>query len=378
MADNSLSTKNSPWKLVTIQTKKETELKKLTRIAAAAGAAFLGLGLSANAALALPAPADPTIDNIGGIEAPSSPGGIPANGYGPDYHTAMVGLGQAALHPGMTPLGANDFNCLPAPGTEPVVLIPGTSNDAFGAWSYMSPRLKQAGYCVFTLNYNPATSKNSKGETIINDSKAFSGDIKQSAAFMAGFVDRVLAATGATTGDLVGHSQGGGALPRAYIKWYGGDQKVDQLIGLTPNNHGTTLGGMLNLVNWLRQEIPTLDDKVFHSSNQTGLMQQLVGSEFFNQLNDGIEVYPNIDYTVITTKLDTVVTPYTSEFLEGSNVNNVVLQDVCPADTHRHQNMTYSDVALQLVLQELQEDRLSWQIPVQCQRSQPYLKASDL
>ena len=108
MADNSLSTKNSPWKLVTIQTKKETELKKLTRIAAAAGAAFLGLGLSANAALALPAPADPTIDNIGGIEAPSSPGGIPANGYGPDYHTAMVGLSQAALHPGMTPLGAND------------------------------------------------------------------------------------------------------------------------------------------------------------------------------------------------------------------------------------------------------------------------------
>ena len=353
-------------------------MKNLTRITAAVGAACLGLALSTSTALAAPTSEEPNLGNIGGIESPSSHGGIPANGYGPDYHTAMVGLNQAMLHPGLTPLGANDFNCKPAEGTQPVILIPGTSNDAFGAWSYMSPRLKQAGYCVFTFNFNPSISKNAKGETIINDSKAFSGDIKQSAAFMAGFVDRVLAATGATKVDLVGHSQGGGALPRAYIKWFGGDQKVDQLIGLTPNNHGTTLGGMLNLVNWLRQEIPTLDGKVFLSTNQTGLMQQLVGSKFFNQLNDGIEVYPNIDYTVITTKLDTVVTPYTSEFLEGSNVNNVVIQDVCPADAHRHQNMTYSDVALQLVLQELQEDRLSWQMPVQCYRHQPYLKASDL
>lgn len=287
-------------------------------------------------------------------------------------------MSQAAIHPGLNPLGANDFNCKPAPGTEPVILIPGTSNDAFGAWSYMSPRLKQAGYCVFTLNYNPSISKNLKGETVVNEAAAFSGNIKQSAAFLAGFVDRVLAATGAEKVDLVGHSQGGGALPRAYLKWFGGDQKVDQLIGLTPNNHGTTLGGLDRMVNWLRQEIPSLDKDLFEDMNLTGLKQQLVGSEFFTELNEGLEVYPNIDYTVITTKLDTVVTPYTSEFLQGDNVTNIVLQDVCPAEAHIHQNMPYSDVALQLVLKQLQEDRLSWQEPVQCYRFQPYLKASDL
>ena len=39
--------------------------------------------------------------------------------------------------------------------------------------------------------------------------------------------------------DLVGHSQGG-MMPRYYVKNLGGAAKVDDLIGLSPSNHGTT------------------------------------------------------------------------------------------------------------------------------------------
>lgn len=352
-------------------------MKKLARLAAIASAAFLGLSMS-TAAVAAPVATEPTIDNPGGLEALTSPGGIPANGYGPDYHTAIVALTQSQLHPGMNPLGANDFTCVPKDGTNPVVLIPGTSEDAFAAWAYFSPRLVQAGYCVYTFNYNPSTSKDINGNLVVNDAASFSGDIKQTAAFMAGFVNRVLAATGAQKVDLIGHSQGGGALPRAYIKWYGGDKKVDKLIGLVPNNHGTTMSGLNNLVDKVIQKWPRIKTDVLDATNQQGLLEQLVNSEFMNSLNEGAMTYPGIKYTVISTKLDTVVTPYTNAFIEEPGVTNMTLQDVCPADAHLHQNMTYSDVALQLSVNALNADNLSWQMPVRCLRYQPYLKASDL
>ena len=37
---------------------------------------------------------------------------------------------------------------------------------------------------------------------------------------------------------MVGHSQGG-MMPRYYIKFLGGAGKVDDLVGLSPSNHGT-------------------------------------------------------------------------------------------------------------------------------------------
>ncbi len=351
-------------------------MKSLTRLALAASAVLLGVSLGAVTAVG--APSEPTIDNPGGIEAVTSPAGVPANGYGPDLHLFLSAKARSGMQPGLNPLGANDFNCVPQAGQNPVVLVPGTAEDAYAAWAYFSPRLKQAGYCVFTFNYNPSTHKDIHGNVVTDDDKAFSGDIKQTAAFMAGFVDRVLAATGAQKVDLVGHSQGGGVLPRSYIKWYGGDKKVDKLIGLVPNNHGTTMGGMNELFNKLLVKWPGIKTDVLDATNQQGLLEQLVNSELLTSLNEGGMTYPDIKYTVISTKLDTVVTPYTNAFIEEPGVKNLTLQDVCPADAHLHQNIPYSDVALQLTLRALNADNLSWQMPVECYRYQAYLKASDL
>ena len=47
------------------------------------------------------------------------------------------------------------------------------------------------------------------------------------------------AQTGAAKVDLVGHSQGG-MMPRDYLKNLGGAAVVDDLVALSPSNHGTT------------------------------------------------------------------------------------------------------------------------------------------
>ncbi|WP_411776321.1 esterase/lipase family protein, partial [Escherichia coli] len=75
------------------------------------------------------------------------------------------------------------------------------------------------------------------------------GNIYSTAAFMAHFIDRVLKTTGAQKVDLIGHSQGGGPLPRAYIKYYGGAKKVHHLVGLVPSNKGTSMLGLEKFLN---------------------------------------------------------------------------------------------------------------------------------
>ena len=56
-------------------------------------------------------------------------------------------------------------------------------------------------------------------------------------------MDRVLAETGAPKVILIGHSQGGGILPVYYINKLDGADKVSQLIGIAPSNHGTDVDG---------------------------------------------------------------------------------------------------------------------------------------
>src|SRR3954451_5302976 len=105
---------------------------------------------------------------------------------------------------------------------EPVVLVHGTFGDSSN-WGYVRPQLEAAGYQTFAIDYgNRAT-----------------GEIAASAQQLSAFVDGVLAQTGASKVDIVGHSQGG-MMPRYYIKNLGGAAKVDDLVGLAPSNHGTT------------------------------------------------------------------------------------------------------------------------------------------
>ncbi|WP_066370894.1 esterase/lipase family protein [Herbidospora mongoliensis] len=250
---------------------------------------------------------------------------------------AGVGLTAVPAAADISPLGANIWTCKPSPlRPRPVVLVHGTFEDMAGNWVTLSPKLKAAGHCVFALNYGRV-----RGAGLLQAM----GDITQSAQQLSDFVDLVLTATGASKVDIVGHSQGG-MMPRHYLKFLNGAEKVHRLIGITPSNHGTSSLGLVNLVRMLGFS-PAV------ALVCQACQQQMVDSDFMKQLNDGGDTVPGVRYTVIATKYDTVVTPYTSSFLTGDSVNNILLQDRAPLDFSGHVAVNLDPVVHQIVLNEL-------------------------
>jgi triacylglycerol esterase/lipase EstA (alpha/beta hydrolase family) len=255
-----------------------------------------------------------------------------------DYDFALGALTGFA-HPQTPPPGADDFGCRPpAAHPEPVILVNGTFANQDDNWQAAAPLLANHGYCVFTFNYGgPSASSVVQG----------TGDIAASAGQLGAFVTRVLAATGAAKADLVGHSQGG-MMPRYYLKFGGGAAHVDKLVALAPSNHGTTLGGLTALVTALGQA-----GLVNGAINAlcTACVQQEAGSPFLASLNAGGETVAGVSYTVIESRYDEVVTPYTSAFLSGAT--NIVLQNQCPLDLTDHLEIAADPVALADVLNAL-------------------------
>jgi triacylglycerol esterase/lipase EstA (alpha/beta hydrolase family) len=220
-----------------------------------------------------------------------------------------------------TSAGWNDYGCRPsAQHPRPVVLVHGTFGNSADNWLGFATYLVDRGYCVFSFDYGQLP-----GVPLFYGL----GPIDQSAQQLSSFVNGVLAATGASKTDIVGHSQGG-MMPRYYLKFLGGAAKVGTLVGLAPSNHGTTLDGLTTLMN----EIPGAADAVHDVA--PALTDQVVGSPFLQKLNAGGDTVPGVRYTVIATIYDEVVTPYTSQFLSGPNVHNVVLQNLCPVDVSEH------------------------------------------
>jgi triacylglycerol lipase len=209
------------------------------------------------------------------------------------------------------------------------VLVHGTFENRFDNWQAMSPALKSAGYCVYALNYG---SYNGSGLLGIYGV----GEIERSARELRDFVAGVRAQTGAAKVSLVGHSQGG-LMPRSFIKDLGGADLVEDLVGLSPSNHGTTspfapLAG----------------------ASCPACRQQVAGSAFLRELNAGDESPGGVSYTQLVTRYDQVVVPYTSGYLEpDANVTNLTVQDLCPNDTTEHLRIPYDPPAIQVTLDAL-------------------------
>nr|WP_297429873.1 alpha/beta fold hydrolase [uncultured Actinotalea sp.] len=236
----------------------------------------------------------------------------------------------------VSPPGANDWSCTPGgEHPEPVVLVHGTFEDMLKNWSTLTPYLTARGHCVFALNYGSNAT----------------GPVRESAQELAAFVDAVLGATGARQVDVVGHSQGG-MMPRWWMHHLGGARKVDDLVGIAPSSHGTqgvlvalpdgTFGTVVGDANPL---CPACSD-------------QVAGSAFMQELNARGDTVPGPSYTVISTVYDEVVTPYTSQFLDGPErqVTNITLQELCPADVFEHDQTPNDPVVHQLVAHALEAD----------------------
>ncbi len=242
-------------------------------------------------------------------------------------------LGYAHASPTASPPGANNWSCKPsATHPVPVILVHGTFADMADSWQALSPLLYDNGYCVFALNYGSYDGSGSLGVYA-------TGDIAQSAQQLSTFVNKVLAATRAKKVDLVGHSQGG-MMPRYYIKNLGEASKVDTLVGLAPSNHGTTLEGLFTLAGYFP------GGSSITGADCPACEEQEAGSSFITSLNAGGETAPGVNYTVIESDNDEVVTPYTSAFLApGPNVTNILLQNQCALDQGEHLSMPYDHIA---------------------------------
>jgi triacylglycerol esterase/lipase EstA (alpha/beta hydrolase family) len=295
--------------------------------------------------------------------APAAVADSPANDNAPAGTTAAANapsalVGHTAWHraflaslsrPDADPPGANDWNCKPSQQhPRPVVLIHGTWENAYNNWSELSPKLKEEGYCVFTVNHGAPMGEVIKGKN----------DIRQSAKEVARFVDRVLTRTGAQQVDLVGHSQGGGILPRYYLKFAGGadadnpeNNKVNHLIGISPSNHGTTMMGMATIAKAMGLLAPVA------KFGGQALADQTIGSARNRELDEGGDTMPGVTYTTLVTRFDEVVTPYDRQYIHDSGptnrVKNITLQDVCAKDLTDHIGSSYDPVAHGLVLKAL-------------------------
>jgi hypothetical protein len=123
---------------------------------------------------------------------------------------------------------------------------------------------------------------------------------------------------------VMGHSQGGMSMRWALRFWPDTRAMVDDVIGFSGSNHGTTTATACQL------GCPAAD------------WQQAATAEFIAALNSYAETFAGISYTEIYTHTDEVVTPNHGEHASaalhggGGEITNVATQDICPSDPYEH------------------------------------------
>lgn len=249
--------------------------------------------------------------------------------------------------------GANDWTCKPtAERPNPVVLLPGTFFNHGANFVKAGPRLKNNGFCTFALNYGQTSASFGRVGGL--------GSIKNSAAQLDDFVTKVLNATGAKKVDIVGHSQGGN-VPIWWIKKMGGANKTAHYVGWAPSSRGTDLNGLVTLGSSLG--IMGFVTGVSNVGQFPGVTDQTSTSDYTEELfpNGSSDVPAGPKYTVIATKYDRVVTPYTRQTLSGVDVENIVLQDRCPGDAAGHVGLFNDHPTMQLTVNALTDGAKGFQ-----------------
>ena len=259
----------------------------------------------------------------------------------PVNYDFLAGATATALAPDTPPPGADISSCqLTAAHPDPVILVNGTLANMNDNWQAASPLLANNGYCVYAFNYGGASTTSVVQGT---------GEIAASAGQLETFVNTVLSETGASKVDLVGHSQGG-MMPRYYINFLGGASKVNDLVALAPSNYGTTLDGITQLVSLLG--LASYVNSPLSSSCEA-CVEQEQGSAFLAHLNAAPTV-SGPHYTVIESRDDEVITPYTNALLPAApNVTNIIVQNQCVLDGSDHLEIAADPIALADMLNAL-------------------------
>ncbi len=274
------------------------------------------------------------------------------------------GIGAEVAHPGGSLPGSNDWSCTPtAEHPRPVILVHGTGANRQTNWTTYVPLLKNNGYCVFAPTYGVRPGASWPGSAF-----GALAPLEESARELAGFVDEVLAATGADKVDLVGHSQGT-LMPNYYVKFLGGAAKVDKYVSLAPLWLGAGALWAGEITAFAKQYgLGPLQQQTFGQLCMACL-DMAPGTDFVNKVNEGGGPYaPGVAYTNIATRYDELVVPYTNGLVPGPNTVNVVVQDQCPQDYSEHAAMGASPIAAAHVLNALDPEHPR---PVPCMPISP-------
>jgi pimeloyl-ACP methyl ester carboxylesterase len=249
----------------------------------------------------------------------------------------VAALTIALGNPAAPPPGTNIASCKAGPQHPyPVVLVPATFANMEDDYGALAPTLANAGFCVFTLNYG-----GQPGAFIQSI-----GPIVPSARQVAAFVDSVRQATGANKVDMLGHSQGG-LIAEYYAKILGRAGALHRVVALAPTTHGTSLAGLALLA----QLFPGANG--FVNGLCPACREQETGSKLVLALDNGPIAQPGVEYTIVETLNELVVTPIGSSFINEAGVRNEWVQGQCPFDPVDHADLPYDNVVLQMVLNAL-------------------------
>jgi triacylglycerol lipase len=164
---------------------------------------------------------------------------------------------------------------------DPILFVHGYVESA-SLWNTMIGRFEKDGYPKSYLSaYSYNTSQSNKVDAEEVKSK----------------VETLLKNTGATKVDIVAHSMGS-LNSRWYIKFLGGETKVDDWVSLGGPNHGTEFA---------------------NACFSTSCVEMRVGSKFLSELNAGDETPGAVNYGTWWSPCDEIINPDSSVSLSGAS-----------------------------------------------------------
>jgi triacylglycerol lipase len=164
---------------------------------------------------------------------------------------------------------------------DPILFVHGYTESA-SVWNTMISRFEKDGYAKSSLSaYSYNTSQSNKVDA--------EKEVKS-------HVESLLKATGAAKVDIVSHSMGS-LNSRWYIKFLGGEAKVDDWVSLGGPNHGTETANFCV---------------------STSCVEMRVGSTFLNELNAGDETPGTVNYGTWWSPCDEIINPDSSVALSGA------------------------------------------------------------
>jgi len=164
---------------------------------------------------------------------------------------------------------------------DPILFVHGYSRTA-SDWKTMIGRFEKDGYAksyLSSYSYNTSQSNKTSAESEVKPR-----------------VESLLKATGASKVDIVAHSMGS-LNTRWYIKFLGGESKVDDWVSLGGPNHGTSFANFCF---------------------STSCVEMRAGSTFLNELNAGDETPGAVNYGTWWSPCDEIINPDSSVPLSGA------------------------------------------------------------